>query len=80
MKLSSTFREEMTQIVSGRPVTLDRSFMFRFVFFKDGISVRSIFLDVSDQSCEMYLFTNSVEAIWMLHRHWETRLYKRGSG
>ena len=54
--------------------------MFRFVFFKDGISVRSIFLDVSDQSCEMYLFTNSVEAIWMLHQHWETRLYKRGSG
>jgi hypothetical protein len=54
--------------------------MFRFVFFKDGISVRSIFLDVSDQSCEMCLLTNSVEAIWMVHRHWETRLYKRGSG
>jgi hypothetical protein len=37
--------------------------MFRFVFFKDGISVCSIFPDVSDRRCETYLLTNSVEAI-----------------
>jgi len=63
MKLPSTFREEITQMVSGSPVTLDKSFMFRFVFFKDGISVCSIFPDVSDRRCETYLLTNSVEAI-----------------